>query len=77
MMTYQCDYCDYWGRTKTFTMKKNLYRHLRDIHLKERLHECSICHKKFARKQHKDLHLQRCGSALLEDMDRYPLDIEM
>ena len=56
MEEHRCEKC-----TKVFTMKKNLNQHIRSVHEEQKLHECGICQKKFARKQHKELHLKTCS----------------
>ena len=56
MENYQCAKCP-----RTFTKKRNLYRHDRSFHNEQKLHQCEICSKTFARKQHKDWHLRVCS----------------
>ena len=53
---YKCEQCP-----KVFTMKKNLKRHISNVHDTDKPHQCSICEKTFARKQHKELHLKTCA----------------
>ena len=46
---------------QTFTRKADLKRHSITIHDKVKPHQCGICSKRFARKQHKELHLRTCS----------------
>ena len=53
---WKCKQC-----TKTFTEKRNLTRHINDVHEKQKIHECGICQKQFTRKRNKELHLKHCS----------------
>ena len=46
---------------KTFTLSYNLERYEEQVHVKRKNHQCGICKKEFARKQHKELHLKTCS----------------
>ena len=47
--------------SKSFTTASGLKRHTKQVHEQERKHVCGICHKTFARKQHKEWHLRVCS----------------
>ena len=51
-----CETC-----SKTFTFSHNLERHKEQVHVKRKNHQCGICGKEFAPKQHKELHLKTCS----------------
>ena len=53
---WKCEQC-----TKAFTEKRNLTRHINDVHEKQKIHECGICQKQFTRKRNKELHLKHCS----------------
>ena len=52
---FHCEECD-----KVFDVKKNLNRHVREVHTDEKKHQCKYCHKQFARKQNYELHSKTC-----------------
>ena len=54
---HKCELCP-----KTFTEKKNLNWHNRQVHDGEKQHLCGICSRTFSRKTNKDLHLKTCSS---------------
>ena len=45
---------------KEFTEKYNLDRHIKQVHQDNKLYECEVCGKRFARKNHRDYHLRIC-----------------
>ena len=51
--------------TKVFTLKKNLYRHVRHVHERQNNYECGICQKRFSRKSHRDMHLRVCSRRVM------------
>ena len=53
---YSCGHCP-----KHFTERRNLTRHVKDIHEKRKLYQCGICSKTFTRKQNKELHVKTCA----------------
>ena len=54
---HKCELCP-----KSFTEKKNLNRHKRQVHNGEKQHLCGICSRTFSRKTNKDLHLKTCSN---------------
>ena len=53
---YSCGHCP-----KNFTERRNLTRHVKDIHEKRKLYQCGICSKTFTRRQNKELHVKTCA----------------
>ena len=53
---YKCGLCP-----KSFTKKKNLSQHHRQVHEEQKLHQCGICSKTFFRKMNKELHVKTCS----------------
>ena len=53
---YSCGDCP-----KHFTERRNLTRHVKDIHEKRKLYQCGICSKTFTRKQNKEFHVKTCA----------------
>ena len=47
--------------TQDTQKSKSLRRHSKRVHEQNRRHKCRICHKTFARKQHKEWHLRVCS----------------
>ena len=56
---YNCELCP-----KSFTKKKNLHQHERQVHGGEKPHKCGICSKTFSRKMNKELHVKTCTQNL-------------
>ena len=54
-MENKCEQC-----SETFTEKRNLTRHNKDVHKGKKLHKCQICQKQFSRKKNKELHQNNC-----------------
>ena len=59
---WKCEQC-----SETFTEKRNLMRHNKDIHKDERIHKCQICQKQFSRKKNKELHQNNCITRINQD----------
>jgi len=47
--------------SKTFSYSRELKRHREQVHEKKIHHQCGICRKEFARKQHKEWHVKTCS----------------
>ena len=54
-----------------FTKKGNLIRHIRNVHNKEKKHECGVCQKKFSRKQNRNLHEKRCSKNQTAELEPF------
>ena len=65
MGEFKCDTCK-----EVFKFKKNLRRHVREVHGKQKKHECGICKKRFGRKKHKDMHLRTCSRRVTSPMQK-------
>ena len=59
---WKCEQC-----TETFTEKRSLTRHNKDVHKDERIHKCQICQKQFSRKKNKELHQNNCITRINQD----------
>ena len=59
---WKCEQC-----SETFTEKRNLTRHNKDIHKDEKIHKCQICQKQFSRKKNKELHQNNCITRINQD----------
>ena len=62
---------------KTFTFSKNLYRHIRECHLKQNFKNCPFCHEKYPRIKE---HIMRCKKnnslGLLKNFMNEDIDIK-
>ena len=50
--------CDFIDCSKTFTTKSSLYRHTKNVHKKEKSHQCSQCLEKFSQRSHLIMHIR-------------------
>lgn len=51
---YRCEHCD-----GSFRVKGDLFKHTRNVHLKEKRFECSICHRQFSERGNLNKHTKR------------------
>ena len=72
MAEFKCQTCK-----EMFRWKKNLRCHVREVHGKQKKHECGICKKRFGRKNDKRVHLRTCSrrvsSSMQTDLDFTPV----
>ena len=71
MGEFKCQTCK-----QVFTLKKNLRCHVREVHGKQKKHECGICKKKFARKNDKNMHRRRCSLNIGKQLRGTKVDLD-
>ena len=53
---HACPHCDYSCKVQT-----TLRRHIREVHVKEKLYSCGSCDKSFSRRWNRDSHMKTCS----------------